>query len=290
MRDALALLEVQHHARVLVEQRMVVVERARVLCDRVQQPGEGGPRLAVHRMRVRGADHVGTGGVHLRMDGEGRLVQRAVTLDDRAVVAHQHQVAYADVAEVHAERVDPEVVGHLGIAGGDVARDALVESEAAEQTERGSQVLFAVQAFFFDGAALVWEKRRDVAACESAGLLDVVVSHGPRLPAEIAQPAASCSIWRSLSVGSPSSGFSLSSPGSPSGSVAPATGGGADGGGGGAGGGAGGGGGGALSTPASLAARRAAESFLTARRSGSGSLLFSKQPPGAPSTTASASR
>src|SRR6185312_7313736 len=145
-----------------------------------------------------------------------------------------------------------------------------------------------MQAFLFDCAALFGQKRPDVAARESAGLFDVVVSHGLRLLAEITQPAASCSIWRSLSVGSPAPGFSLSSPGSPSGSVAPATGGGADGGGGGAGGGAGGGG--ALSTPASLAASRAAESFLTARRSGSGSLLFAKQPTGAPSTTASALR
>ena len=51
---------------------------------------------------------------------------------------------------------------------------------------------------------------------------DVVVSHGPRLRAEIAQPAASCSICRSFSVGSPAPGFNRSSPGCPSGSVAPA--------------------------------------------------------------------
>ena len=108
-------------------------------------------------MRVRGADHVGAGGVHLRVDRERGLVQRPVALDDRAVVAHQQQVADADVAEVHAERVDPEVVGQLGVACGDVAGDALVEAEAAEQTERRRQVLFAVQAFFFDRAALLRE-------------------------------------------------------------------------------------------------------------------------------------
>ncbi len=174
VRDPLALLEVEHDAGVLVEQRVVVVERARVLGDRIEQSAERGPRLAVYRMGVGGADHVGPRGVHLRVDGERGLVQRSVALDDRAVVAHQHQVADADVAEVHAERIDPEVIGQLRVARGDVPRDALVEAEAAEQAERRRQVLFAVQPLFLDRAALLREERCDVAACEFACLFDVV--------------------------------------------------------------------------------------------------------------------
>ena len=45
-----------------------------------------------------------------------------------------------------AERVDPEVVELLGVAGGDVAGDALVEAEPREQAERGGEALLAVQA------------------------------------------------------------------------------------------------------------------------------------------------
>ena len=178
VRDALAFLEIEHHAGVLVEQGVVVVERAGVLGDRVEQPGERGPRLAVHRMGMRGADHVRAGGMDLRMDGERGLVQRSVALDDRAVMAHQQQVAHPDVPEVHAERIDPEVIGQLRIACGDVARDALVEAEAAEQAERRRQVLFAVQTLLFDRAALLRQKRRNVAARESACLFDIGVSHG----------------------------------------------------------------------------------------------------------------
>ena len=64
VRDALALVGVEHDAGVVVEQRVVVVERARVLRERVEEPAERRPRLAVHRVRVRGGDDVGAGRVH----------------------------------------------------------------------------------------------------------------------------------------------------------------------------------------------------------------------------------
>ena len=56
VRDALALLGVEHHAGVVVEQRVVLVERARVLRERVEEAAERRPRLAVDRVRVRGGD------------------------------------------------------------------------------------------------------------------------------------------------------------------------------------------------------------------------------------------
>ena len=48
--------------------------------------------------------------------------------------------------EVHPERVDPEVVEQLGVAGGDVAGRALVEAEVPEQPEGGGEPLLAVAA------------------------------------------------------------------------------------------------------------------------------------------------
>ena len=99
-------------------------------------------------MRVGRADDVRTGGVDLRVDGEGGLVDGLRAVHDLAVVADQQQVADPDVAEVHTERVDPEVVGQLGIAGRDVAGHALVEAELAEEPEAGRQHLLAVQALF----------------------------------------------------------------------------------------------------------------------------------------------
>src|SRR5947209_231821 len=84
------------------------------------------------------------------MDGEGGLVDRPLTLDHLALVVHEAEVGYPDVCEVHAEGVDPEMVGQLGVAGGDVAGDALVEPELGEQPEPGRETLLAVQALLFD--------------------------------------------------------------------------------------------------------------------------------------------
>ena len=69
--DALALLDVDHDAGVVVEEAVVLEEGAGVLGDRVEQATErrpGPPALAVG---VGGGLHVGPGGVHLRVDGEG---------------------------------------------------------------------------------------------------------------------------------------------------------------------------------------------------------------------------
>ena len=48
--DAPALLQIEHDARVVVEQGVVLEERARVLRDRVEEPALRRPRLAVDRV------------------------------------------------------------------------------------------------------------------------------------------------------------------------------------------------------------------------------------------------
>ena len=131
VRDALALLDVEHDAGVVVEHGVVAVERARVLGERVERAAQRRPRLAVDRVGVGGRDHVGPGGVDLRVDDERGLVHRPVALDDLAVVVDEDQVLDPDLLEVHAERVHPEVVEPLGIAGGDVPGDALRRSRTA---------------------------------------------------------------------------------------------------------------------------------------------------------------
>src|SRR5437764_7582413 len=90
----------------------------------------------------------------LRVDGEGGRVDGVVTLHDLALVVHQDEVAHPDVAEVHAEGVDPEVVGTLRIPRRDVAGDPLVEAEPREETERGRQTLLAVQPVVLDRVEL----------------------------------------------------------------------------------------------------------------------------------------
>ena len=92
--------------------------------------------------------------VDLAVDGERGLVHRPVALDHRAVVVDADEVGHADQVEAETERVDPEQLGVLGVASGDVAGDALVEPEAAEEAERGRQALLAVEALVLDRVEL----------------------------------------------------------------------------------------------------------------------------------------
>jgi hypothetical protein len=148
--DALALLHVEDDAGVVVEDRVVAVERACVLGERQQLLAQGGERLAVEGVGVRRRLHVRPGRVHLRVDGERGLVHGVAALDDVALVVHQEEVRRADEAEVDAERVDPEVVGQLGVPGGDVAGHPLAEAEPPEDAERGGEPLLDVGALGVD--------------------------------------------------------------------------------------------------------------------------------------------
>jgi hypothetical protein len=65
-------------------------------------------------------------------------------------VVHEHEVLDADLLEAHAEGVDPEVIGQLGIANGDVPRHAFVEAELSEQPEPRGKPLFAVEALVLE--------------------------------------------------------------------------------------------------------------------------------------------
>ena len=82
------------------------------------------------------------------MDGECRFVHRQNAFDHVAAVIHAEQVGHLDMAEMHAERIDPESVGELGITRRDVTGHALVKTKARKQPELRGQHLFAVQAFF----------------------------------------------------------------------------------------------------------------------------------------------
>ena len=110
---------------------------------------------------------------------------RPGALDDLALVVDQEQVAHPDLLEAHAERVHPEVVGQLGVAGGDVAGDALVEAEVAEEPEAGRQALLAVAALVLDrlerrqgvGLAVARPSGRRIAVA-AAQVLDRVEIYG----------------------------------------------------------------------------------------------------------------
>src|SRR5258708_15262370 len=67
-------------------------------------------------------------------------------------MVHQYQVAGPNLLEAHPERVDPELIGVLGVPCGDVAGRAFLEPEPAEEPECRGQPLLAVQALLRGGS------------------------------------------------------------------------------------------------------------------------------------------
>ncbi len=135
------------HAGVVVEDGVVLVEGAHVLGDRV----EGAPERTTTTCRRRS----GRGRRPRRRvapRGPGEWMAKAAALTGRSPSTTSPwwltriRSETRDVAEVHAERIHPEVVEPLGVPGGDVAGHPLVEPELREQAERGGQALLAVEA------------------------------------------------------------------------------------------------------------------------------------------------
>src|SRR4051794_37553469 len=98
-----------------------------------------------------GGDGIGTRAVNSRVNRERGGVNGRVALDNLAGIIHQDEVRDANMSEVKAEGVDPEVMRKLGIARGDVARDALAESEAGEEPEGPRQLLLTMAALLGEG-------------------------------------------------------------------------------------------------------------------------------------------
>jgi hypothetical protein len=100
---------------------------------------------------VRRGDDVGPRGVHGRVDHEGRAIHRALAFDDLTLVVDENQIGDSDVAEVHAEGVDPEVVQQFGVPGRDVPGHALGKAQLAKDAQCASQTLLAVLSLGLDG-------------------------------------------------------------------------------------------------------------------------------------------
>ena len=87
--NALTLLRVGDYACVVIEQDVVPEEDATVLGDRVQSPPQCRPGLPVEGVRVGGGPDVGPGHVEAGVDGERRLVDGGITLENLPGMADQ---------------------------------------------------------------------------------------------------------------------------------------------------------------------------------------------------------
>ena len=104
--------------------------------------------------------------MNARVNGEGGEIDFGAAFDDFAGMIHQNQIGSANLAEVHAKGIHPEMIEALGIARGDVAGDAFVKAEPREEAKGGGEALFAVAALF--GGSSKDGRARD-AVHESAG-------------------------------------------------------------------------------------------------------------------------
>src|SRR3984893_4073806 len=102
-------------------------------------------------MSVRRGNYIWTGAVHTGMDREGRSIHRVFSFHDLALMIHKNQIPGANLAEMHADRIDPEMIEFFGIAGGDMSRDAFVEPKTREKPEGSGEHSLAVQSLFCRG-------------------------------------------------------------------------------------------------------------------------------------------
>src|SRR5262249_45030031 len=101
-------------------------------------------------MGMGGGHAIGTRRVNRRVNGEGGGVDQVFALDNLSFGVDQDQVRDANLAEIHSEWIDPEMVEHFRVARGDVSRHAFIKPEFGEEAECGGQSLFSVQPLLLD--------------------------------------------------------------------------------------------------------------------------------------------
>ena len=129
------------YARVIRKQAVILIERASVLGERIEQTPERGPGSSVKGVGMGRSDHIRPRHVKSRVNCKGRLIDWAVPFDHIAFLVHEDQIGYANVCEMHAKRIHPEVVMNLRVADRDVICNTFAESELRKEAERRCQAL-----------------------------------------------------------------------------------------------------------------------------------------------------
>ncbi|MEY4362599.1 MAG: hypothetical protein RL391_1905, partial [Actinomycetota bacterium] len=127
--------------------------------------------------------HIGSRLMNRRVDHECRPIHRHVAMDDFAMMIHEEKIADPHVAERQTERIDPEVIGLLGVAHGDVAGHALSETEPTEDAQGTGQALLAIEALLLER---VERRQREKVRVAQSGVGDRVVlgrGHEPEVRA-----------------------------------------------------------------------------------------------------------
>lgn len=130
---------------------------ARILVDGFKFTSNRRECLAGDAVAMDRSNNVWTSFVHRCVDDVSRRVDRVhvPALFDFSILADQHEIFGSHVAERLAMRVDPEVVGHDGVADRDVSACALVVVPLEPEPSQGGGVMeFAERALGFEGLEL----------------------------------------------------------------------------------------------------------------------------------------
>lgn len=149
-RESGTFISVGDRTVVVLECRLLLIERTGVLRDGEERHTLARETLAPHTVRMRSSECIRSRMVHRRVDRKRGGIDGPAH-QDLSLGVDETQVGGFDLGEVHAVGVDPEAISHLGIADSDVPCHSLVKSIFREKSESGSEPLFSVETFLLDG-------------------------------------------------------------------------------------------------------------------------------------------
>src|SRR5437764_1291769 len=96
-------------------------------------------------MGVCSSHTIGACRVNLRVDCKCRSIDWHIAINDLALMVNQNQIRYANMAEVHAKGIYPEMVRALRVSCRDMSSDTFIKAESRKETKGGCKPLFTVR-------------------------------------------------------------------------------------------------------------------------------------------------
>src|SRR6516164_2960532 len=120
--DPLTFARLMNHSCEVLKDDVILEKRTCVLRNRVKEPSKRRPRFAVQRVRMRRRDDIRTHMMDARMNRERGNI-------------HEDQVRSADLTEMHAEWIHPEMIGLFRISCRNMPGHAFIETKLGKETE-----------------------------------------------------------------------------------------------------------------------------------------------------------
>src|SRR5689334_11891484 len=95
-------------------------------------------------MGVRGGGHIRAGRVNMPMDREGGDIHDSLSFDHIPHAVDPDEIGRPDLAEIHAEWINPECLRINRIAHRDVPGDAFAEAQGGEYSKPAGEAFLTV--------------------------------------------------------------------------------------------------------------------------------------------------